>query len=309
MTDFKRRAVVSAFFALAVLSPSAPAWAVSRQEEDARPPFDAFNLEYEAFPRAAAGPGGGDSGAKIRTAAARASLNVPMPIGARTTFVHGLRYSYLHFDYSGFDPGSGPPLPTDLHVAGYSLTVLRKFSSSWLLHVRAAPEIASDFQNIDHRQVKAQGEGFLDHRMRRNLVWGLGAAYTDVRGRPEVLPVVHVLVNPGGRARGELLLPYRGRAMLTLLPGLDLGIRGRLEGDRFRIGRDGAGRNTLVWYSVATVGPTLEIETMNGMYLVFDAGKAFERTFEIRDENDDTKLVDPDPKSVFFLRGGISLRM
>ena len=123
-----------------------------------------------------------------------------------------------------------------------------------------------------------------------------------------MLPVVHVLVNPGAGS-GASLLPYRGRAMLTLLPGLDLGIRGRLEGDRFRIGRDGAGRNTLVRYSVATVGPTLEIETMNGMYLVFDAGKAFERMFEIRDENDDAKLEDPDPKSVFFLRGGISLRM
>ncbi len=310
MTDFKRQVLVSACLGLAVLAPPAPARGATRQAEDVRPLFDVFHLEYESFPEEGLrGTGRSSPETKIQVSAARAVLNLPTPIGSRTTLIHGLRYGYLNTEYAGFPADYGPPRPTDLHAAGYSLTVLRKFSSSWLLHVSAGPEIASDFHHVDHGHWKVRGEGYLDRRMRRSLVWGFGAAYTDVTGSPEILPVLHLLAGSGGRARLEILVPYRAEAMVTLLRGVDLGLSARLEGDRYRLGRSGPSQNDFVRYSVATAGPSLELQTMNGMYLRLDAGTAFSRTLEIRDRNDDAQVGSTEPRNVFFLRGGLAFKI
>jgi hypothetical protein len=312
MIDHEHRAAVLACLILAALAVPAAGRAASPQGEDVRPLFEVTNAEYETFHRAALpGESNGASAPEpeLRLSTARVAVNLPTPLGARTTLIHGLYYSYLHAEYWGFDSAEGPARPGDLHAAGYTLTVLRKISSSWLLRLGGGPEVASDFQNLDHDQLKVRGRGLLDHRIRRSVVWGLGAAYTDVTGRPQVLPVFHVLLNPGGRARAEILVPYRGQATVTLIPGLDLGIAARLEGDRYRIGRSGAGRNSVVRYSTASFGPSLELETMSGMYLRLDAGEAFERTFEIRDPNDDAVLEKLNPENVFFLRGGLSFKI
>ncbi len=178
--------------------------------------------------------------------------------------------------------------PEDLYDIGLALAWDQQLSPGWRLRAAARPHVASDLKNWDLGHLNLEGSLLLRGGHRGRGRYGIGAMMTSIFGERWLLPMVELGWSREDDVLGfELLLPQRVRLIYRPKRSIELGVRGRVEGNRYRVGESAefpAGaplEDALVRYCVFTIGPVVQAALSHSTFLTLESGAALVRRFDI----------------------------
>jgi len=227
-----------------------------------------------------------------------------------TRFVAGAGFDLVRFDMR---QNRLPWTPDDLYDIGVAASWQRRFSPDWSVSARARPHLASDLRNGGADHLNVDGSLLLRGGHRGRGRFGFGAILTSIFGRRLVLPVLELGWSRSDAVLGfEVVLPERALFIYRPSKSIELGLRGRVEGNRYRVGENvefPAGtvlEEPLVRYSVLTVGPVVQTALSRSAYLTLESGAALFRRFDIESRNE--RVADLDLGSGVEVRLGLEIR-
>jgi len=150
------------------------------------------------------------------------------------------------------------------------------------LAVVLAPGLASDLRRTRTDHLTLQGTVLLTRASANGPTWGGGASFTNALGESRVIPLV--LVQWKGRGiHLDLLAPAEGSLFWTLGERTAVGVRGRVDGNVYRLGRKGTLQGGRVRYSRADAGPAIQLDIGSRLRVSASAGVSFRRRLEVED--------------------------
>jgi len=226
-------------------------------------------------------------------------------------FVTGAGYGLVRFDMR---QNRLSWAPKDLYDIGFALSWDRQLSGRWWLVAAARPHLASDLKNWDFEHVNLDASVLVSGGHDGRGRYGFGAILTSIYGQRLVLPLVQLGWSRRDEAlRLELVLPERAAIVYRPKASVRVGVRGRVDGNRYRIGESlelPAGsplREPLVRYSLFTVGPMVEAALSQSAFLTLEGGVALFRRFDIDDG--DQGISDLDLSDGPELKLGLEIRI
>jgi hypothetical protein len=240
--------------------------------------------EFEAtfYPTSQVARVSGNPATEARVEAFRASVFLPLVLGGdRTTFVPRLVASRVAIAPAPLDP-TQPVWVEGLYDVDVEFLLLHTLSPQWGLTVVAAPGLATDGRNVSLEHGTAQGAALLTRSLGENRSWGFGASVTNSFGQVQALPVL-AFQTRGERVRVDLLAPAQASAFLQAGTRLDVGIRARVDGNVYTLGRQGTLNGGRVRYSVVDEGPAARLRLTDALRLSLEAGISVGRRLEVED--------------------------
>ncbi len=233
--------------------------------------------------------------------------NFSQTLGGKTRLTHHLDYSFVNFQYSNWPEGlSEDERPGTLHAINYALGLEQALGKGWFIHLRAQPGIASDLQGDLGEAFVFQGEALIGKYFKedQSLSLGLGAAYANILGEPLPLPVLDFYWQTP-KITLDAHLPFRGELYYRVVPSLQLGLAGRIQGNQYALDFSDETPNSLanhIDFSLIYGGPALAWEIMPQLALQLEGGLIVNRTTEIKAKDDSLVAdLDTDQFEPFFM--------
>ncbi len=219
-------------------------------------------------------------------------------------------FQQLKFEYT--NRGNLDYVPNKLRELALQLAFITNLGTNWRLNIFAAPNLASDFENVGGNHINFNGGILFSRKTGESSGYAFGAMYTNDFGEPLILPALRYW-NQSDRFRVDLFLPRHAEAMLLFGPKVELGLIARVSGNHYRVGEDVTVANNQstkdgrVKYSSLTAGPGFNLGLSNNFFFTLEGGIALSRQFELFD-SDDNSLTTLDLEKSLVLRGGLQLR-
>lgn len=204
--------------------------------------------------------------------------------------------------------------PGDLYDVGVVASWDQQLSTNWWMVLSVRPHLASDLArwDLDHFNLEASLLLSGGHRGRGR--YGFGATWTSIFGERLLLPMVELSWSrKDDTLRFEMLFPERVALLYRPTASIELGVLGRVEGNRYRIGEDvefpagTALAEPLVRYSVFTVGPVVETALSRSAFLRLEGDAALFRRLDVEDQG--AGIVDLDLSAGIAVKLGLELRI
>lgn len=236
---------------------------------------------------------------------------VPWRKSASTLFIGRATFDLVRIEMR---QNTLPWTPADLYDVGAVASWDQRLSDGWWMVLSARPHLASDFArwDLDHFNLEASLLLSGGHRGRGR--YGFGATWTSIFGERLLLPLVELgWSREDDVLRVELRFPERAALVYRPTANIELGVLGRVEGNRYRIGEDvefpagTALAEPLVRYSVVTVGPVFETALSRSAYLRLEGDAALFRRLDIEDR--DAGIADLDLSAGVAVKLGFELRI
>ncbi|MCU0445023.1 MAG: DUF6268 family outer membrane beta-barrel protein [Microscillaceae bacterium] len=216
----------------------------------------------------------------------------------------GLDYGILNFRYQ--DSQSTLRVDTfltNLHAFNLPIEYQQKIKGGWQLNLQAQPGIASNWSGGLHsKDFLFQGFGYLSKVFKEDesLVLGLGLSYNTLLGKAGFLPIINFYWQTD-KVKIDALLPYYGGIYYLAGSKLELGLLGRMQGNRYNLNFDNrpsfpAGYTGYNWMSG---GLDINLKITKQLVLSVEGGINANRTYEIYLPNE-RKIADYDPQKFEF---------
>ena len=228
----------------------------------------------------------------------------------RVAIYNGLALDYLHFSYRDWDIQQRSYHPLDLYGLNYTLFCYGKLGKNWQVDIALMPGIYSDFKNFSGDDFTLQGYLALLHRGREGFAYGIGAAYLNIWGEPQVLPVIKLYWQLSSTYALDIDLPGQARINYDFLDGLELGLSGHLAGNYYHIGDDnfaGDEKSHHVKLSNGTAGVYMAIRVSGQLFWMVEFGDTFRRRLEFY-RREQEALESFDLKNGFYFSTRLDLR-
>jgi len=203
----------------------------------------------------------------------RASVGVPFKVGKRTTLVAGAGYEMLDVH-----PSVGDAF--QLHAPKLTVGAIQGFSDHWGMMAFVDGGFASDFSDsITGDDVLLSLTAVGTYKVNDTLSLGAGAVYDRRTGKLAPLPALLLNWRISERARLRGFAPMFVSGEYRATDWLDLGIRGKFEGNRFHLGEDKFSvPNLELAYSNLTLGPKVTFHVHEWVHVdVYGAGAVYRR--------------------------------
>ena len=276
-----------------------------------RSKFEAFSVTYLHIPKSSLSdrrlffsPSPGI--AELEVNLLEVNLNLPrLYRESRTVLVHSLSIQRLKFklwELSAADPVF-PGLRTpeeqkaafegiswldDLAAVEYRILASSSFSEGrWRWWLTSRHGLYSDFSGgLSAGDYRVQAALGIDRTWGNGAVLGLGAAYSTTFSSL-ILPVLNFQTSSGFPLRLKLLLPFEGSLIYRISDYLELGLAGRIEGNRYNLRGaksplTGAPADNLR-YSAGTLGLQAGIRLAGPCRLILERGFTFRNRLELYD--------------------------
>lgn len=240
------------------------------------------SVEVARYPTSRVARSLGGPATEARVDVVRASAFLPLVVRrGGTTLVPRVTASRVGVTPAPIDPAE-PVWVEALYDLDVELLVVRPLARHWELTLVAAPGLATDGRRVSRRHGTFQGAAVLSRAAGADRSWGLGASLTNSFGDVRALPVL-AYASRRGRTRIDVLAPAHGAAMLRVGRGVHAGVQARVDGNVYALGRRGTLAGGRVRYSVADIGPVVEMEAAARLRLVVAAGLSAGRRLEVED--------------------------
>ena len=235
----------------------------------------------------------------------------PLSFGEGSTLLlNSVNYQRLGFNYKGWQ-GWMDPKVTHAHSISYSAFLLQTLTERWKLVISVAPGIASDLEGelstYDFTlsaivgAMRAFGE-------KGNFTLGAGLAYTWDFGDPIPMPFLYVDWNIGSKLNINGILPTNLAITYKLFSFIDVGLLASIGGNRYHGDPDKFGvDNPQMKYSLATVGPKVQIHFSKWLHLNLESGYTIFRNFSFWDGP--TEASNFDMENTFYFRASTVIGM
>ncbi len=240
------------------------------------------SVEVARYPTSRVARSLGGPATEARVDVVRASAFLPLVVRrGGTTLVPRVTASRVGVTPAPIDPAE-PVWVEALYDLDVELLVVRPLARHWELTLVAAPGLATDGRRVSRRHGTFQGAAVLSRAAGADRSWGLGASLTNSFGDVRALPVL-AYASRRGRTRIDVLAPAHGAAMLRVGRRVHAGVQARVDGNVYALGRRGTLAGGRVRYSVADIGPVVEMEAAARLRLVVAAGLSAGRRLEVED--------------------------
>jgi hypothetical protein len=237
-------------------------------------------------------------------------------IEKKAYFMFGVDYKGQLIGYDNYSPLVGNnvtirhnDLPDKLHALDFSAGVVWVWSKDWLTVFRFSPGLHTDFEDISSDDWMYTGTVLAERRWgeknkwgERNR-WGLGATYTDLLGKRMVIPLLRLFWYPGENCFVETTFPVDLDVGYRFSEAGSTGLEGKLQGFLYRLTEDDPWQDSVLIYRDVRVGPFVDYKVYKKAHLRLVGGLAFAQKFEIRDDDNDDKLLDGDMENTWFGTG------
>ncbi len=208
----------------------------------------------------------------------------------KTTLFAGVDYTFL----------GGPlnDLPNDrsaeanLHALKFSAGINQKLNDNWAIRAILSPTIASDFSgSLSSDAFTLQASGVVRHIANNGFTYGLGAAYTNGFGEPQLVPLGEFVYRKGNL--DVLVLAPVQAAVRYRLNKVILGFRVDLQGNEYALNVEDTDRNIgqieSVKFSRYNIGPTIGTDLSKSVRFQLSGGVSLKRKLTATDVNGDTE--------------------
>jgi hypothetical protein len=235
----------------------------------------------------------------------------PLSFGEGSTLLlNSVNYQRLGFNYKGWQSWMGER-PIQAHSISYSAFLLQTLTERWTLVISMVPGIASELDGelstYDFTlsaivgAMRAFGE-------KNNFTLGAGLAYTWDFGDPIPLPFLYVDWNISSKLNISGILPANLAITYMLFSFIDVGLLASIGGNRYHGDPDKFGvDNPQMKYSLATVGPKVQIHFTKWLHLNLEGGYTIFRNFSFWDGP--TEVSNFDMENTFYLRASTVIGM
>jgi hypothetical protein len=222
----------------------------------------------------------------------------------RVYLLPGIRYSLIDIDQTG---GSGVGLPEAVHGVGLYLGAVVPLRGGWSVLGLFVPELATDFSRLGAGSLRLTGSLVARRRHDRKRVWGVGVAADYSFGTLLPLPALVLDWQFSERWRADVFVPSYAEVAVALWPGIELGARAQVNGNRFSIELDDVPEADNLRYSAADAGLRVGVQLNRILWLTGYAGYLFFRRVDVfEDGGDEFAQVAPDRQVI--IRFGIEAR-
>jgi hypothetical protein len=223
--------------------------------------------------------------------------NYAFNLGENTQLKLGLDYGLLHFRYE--DTKSilrTDTFITQLHSLNLPIELRQKIGNGWQVNLQAKPGIASNWQSgINSKDFLFQGFGYLSKAFKEDesLVLGLGLSYNTLLGKPAFLPLIDFYWQTE-KFKIDAFLPYYGGIYYLPSQKIEIGLQGRMQGNRYNLNKGTNLLNGYTEYNWIFGGLAFNFKVSEQWTLGLDAGVNANRTYEVH-WADERKIADYDP--------------
>jgi len=215
-----------------------------------------------------------------------------------------LRFQGKLRDIDFQSPGAMGERVDHLYDLRLSLIDVRRIDRRWMLITTVTPGIASDLeQSLGRKDWIFMGNLYIRKQVRRTLSWGVGLAYANYFGQPQILPVLSLNWRDEGKWNLEALLPSKAEVWYAMSSDVKVGLQGRLEGNRYRSHAElGTSLDDPRYrFSTLSLGPLLDFAVKDGASLQLQVAYQARSRFELYDGDDKIATLDREPGAVFRL--------
>jgi len=244
----------------------------------------------------------GENG-KVELSSYQAWGMVPLQVSDRVTLLPGVGYRGLYLDYSGMNFSYPTPdgrlftqndLPHNLHAMTVILSGVIDLGKSWSAFADLRPCLKSDLKEVNSKDISYEGAVVASHVFSESLTALLGLYYDDSFSQPQLLPLGGVQWRVGGGFTLDTILPQYLLFSYQPDPRWKFGLRGRVQGNEFRLSGKTPWDNTVLQYSQIMIGPYADYHLTDHLILRVEGGLVTSRTFKFRDDHSSAKLYNGD---------------
>jgi len=199
-------------------------------------------------------------------------------------------------DYRGTVPlvdNADAEIVDPFHEFGPRLGIIQSFGESWSLIAQVAPQLATNFKDVDGDHLRFTGLLILSYRFgpRFTLAGGVIASY--VFGNLIPLPSIQIDWRITDTLRLNALLPSRLRLGWRVARWIELGFKTQLEGNRYIVQSDLVPIARQLVYTQANVSAFVDVLLYDPLWLSLWGGYTLFRNFDLQD-NESNSIGDVD---------------
>ncbi|MEX0288380.1 MAG: DUF6268 family outer membrane beta-barrel protein [Flavobacteriaceae bacterium] len=208
----------------------------------------------------------------------------------KTTLLAGIDYTFLGGPLE--DLPNDQSVEANLHAIRFSAGINHRLNENWAVRAILSPTIASDFSgSLSSDAFTLQASGLVRHITDNGIKYGLGAAYTNGFGEPQLVPLGEFVYRKGNL--DVLVLAPVQAAVRYRLNKIILGFRADLQGNEYALNAGDAGSNIgqveSVKFSRYNIGPTIATDLSKSVRLQLSGGISLKRKLTATDVNGDTE--------------------
>ncbi|UJH66389.1 DUF6268 family outer membrane beta-barrel protein [Allomuricauda sp. SCSIO 65647] len=208
----------------------------------------------------------------------------------KTTLLAGVDYTFLGGPLN--DLPNDRSVDANLHALKFSAGINQRLSDNWAVRAIISPTIASDFSgSLRSDAFTLQASGLVRRITNNGIKYGLGAAYTNGFGEPQLVPIGEFVYRSGNW--DVLILAPVQAAVQYRLNKLILGFRVDLQGNEYALNLEDTNRNMgqveSVKFSRYNIGPTIATDLSKSVRLQLSGGLSLARKLRATDVNGDTE--------------------
>lgn len=222
----------------------------------------------------------------------------PFKLGDNISIKAGLEYDIIGLVYENWNSDIAiTERPVSLKSLNFYFDVTQKFGKGWQVQLQAKPGIASDWQNdLQGDDFIFQGFGIIGKYFKEDesLFIGLGASQNTLLGEKMLLPVLDFYWKTG-KFKFDGTFPFKGGVYFLPTEKLEIGLQGRIQGNRYNLNYADNALSQAVAYSTIFGGLALQWKFYKNFALNTEFGINANRTYEVLN-GQDKKVIDTDPK-------------
>lgn len=209
-----------------------------------------------------------------------------------------VRFDSLFLTYQEFNSLYGQEVG-NLYEFSYRLQDVIDLGNKWTLNPSAMPGFFNDGEGWSGRNFKIQGGVVVDRSFSTDFNAGLGVVYTNVFGRPLLLPALTLSSN-SARTRCLVELPFSAEAWFKESEMTEWGLVARVRGNEYGLNKPDVTEGKSMEYSTTEIGPSALFHMGPGQ-LQLDFGYTLSRRLKAVDGTTQA-AADITPENAFFIR-------
>lgn len=219
---------------------------------------------------------------------------IPVPVGTKNVLMISPTYQHHKLTYNNFQSENGlleSDMPDELHTAQLAVGLVHRLSGGWTITGRVSGGIKSDFEDISSEDSIYGGLlSFTKNFDKKNNI-GLGLAYNDSFGAPQIIPLLMFKWTPSDKVFVEGSLPVNLTAGYKPTEKLTAGIGINVKGDQYRLSKIGTWEKGILNVTRIQAGPFIDYRFLPKTGIKLSGGVVTGQKLEFKDRYDSEKIL------------------
>ena len=207
-------------------------------------------------------------------------VNIPLVFNEQKTIVlNGLNYGLVRPTFSNVIRATNED---NLHLIGYSLTLIQQLKNKWQILASFNPSISSRLEgSLSGDDFLYLGSAVLGKRINDDKRWSVGVVFTSRFGEPLALPLFEYY-HKGKKIVFHAFLPQKIEGLFyNEKARLEYGLRGAINGSQFNLATTDAALYDNILFSRVNLGPVVNYGISDHLYISLFTGISANRRYDL----------------------------